>query len=91
MLPALVPSFTATALPRQITLKYYDAIVNGYLSRVYLHPNKPYSAPALAGQLRHTFLRSIGFYMAQRKQGYAGAQAWRFPQDYQVTRLGGNG
>ena len=88
---ALIPSFTATALPRQITLKYYDAIVNGYLSRVYGHPNKPYSSPILAGALRANFLRQIGFYMAQRKQGYANAQQWRYPQEFNVRRLGGNG
>ena len=88
---ALIPSFTATLLPRQITLKYYDAIQNGYLARVYNHPNKPYSAPALAGQHRATFLRNVGYYMAQRKQGYSNAQAWRYPQDFQVRRLGGNG
>lgn len=91
VLVALVPSFTATDLPRQITLKYYDAIVEGYLSRVYLHPNKPYSAPALAGQMRHSFKRRIGFYMAQRKQGYNNSQAWCFPRGWGVQRLGGNG
>lgn len=90
-LVALIPSFTATDLPRQITLKYYDAIVNGYLSRMYGHPNKPYSSPILAGALRANFLRQIGFYMAQRKQGYANAQQWRYPQEFNVRRLGGNG
>jgi len=91
VLVALVPSFTATALPRQVTLKYYDAIVEGYLARVYLHPNKPYSAPMLAGQMRHSFLRRIGYYMAQRKQGNNNSQAWTFPSGWGVQRLGGNG
>lgn len=90
-LVAVIPSFDAVNIPRQIGLKYYDAIVNGYLSRVYAHPNKPYSAPANAAQLRHNFLRQIGFYMAQRKQGYNNSQQWTFPPGYNVKRLGGNG
>lgn len=88
---ALIPSFTATDLPRQITLKYYDAIVTGYLARVYGHPNKPYSAPMLAGQQRTSFVKSIGFYAAQRKQGYNNSPAWCFPRGWGVQRLGGNG
>ena len=91
VLVALIPSFTATLLPRQITLKYYDAIVEGYLSRVYLHPNKPYSSPMLAGQMRHNFLRRIGYYMAQRKQGWNNSQNWSYPSGWGVRRLGGNG
>ncbi|KKM84567.1 hypothetical protein LCGC14_1297860 [marine sediment metagenome] len=88
---ALIPAFAATALPRQITLKYYDALVDGYLARVYKHPNKPYSAPALAGDHRMIFKRAIGYYMAQRKQGFNNAQNWAYPRGWQVRRLGGNG
>lgn len=88
---ALIPSFTATNLTDEVTTKFYDAIVNGYLSRVYLHPNKPYSAPALAAQLRHNFLRQIGYYMALRKSGGAGGQGWTYPPTWGVRRLGGNG
>lgn len=91
VLVALIPAFDANALPRQITLKYYDAIVQGYLARVYNHPNKPYSAPMLAGQQRASFLKAIGFYAAQRKQGYNNSQAWAFPSGWGVQRLGGNG
>jgi len=88
---ALIPAFDATDLPRQITLKYYDALVSGYLSRVYKHPNKPYSAPAVAGEHRTIFLRAIGYYIAQRKQGFNNAQSWVYPRGWQVKRLGGNG
>lgn len=91
VLVALIPSFTATDLPRQITLKYYDAIVEGYLARVYAHPNKPYSSPMLAGSMRHSFLRRIGYYMAQRKQGWNNSQQWCYPRGWGVQRLGGNG
>lgn len=87
---ALIPAFdidagTAT-LPRQITLKYYDAIMQGFLARMYAHPNKPYSAPMAAQQLRHNFLRAIGYYAAQRKQGYNGAVNWRFPRQWPTAR-----
>ncbi len=88
---ALIPAFDTTELPRQVALKYYDAIIDGYLARVYNHPNKPYSAPALAGQHRHNFLRRIGFYAAQRKQGYNDSQNWAYPPAWGVKRLGGNG
>ncbi len=88
---ALIPSFTADNLTDEVTTKFYDAIVNGYLARVYLHPNKPYSAPKLAGQLRHNFMRSIGYYMALRKSGGAGGQGWTYPPTWGVRRLGGNG
>lgn len=83
---ALIPAFDIAAdddtLPRQITLKYYDAIMQGFLARMYAHPNKPYSSPMTAQQQRHNFLRSIGYYAAQRKGGYNGSQAWRFPKGW---------
>ncbi len=88
---ALIPDQTVAVLPRQITLKYYDAIVEGFLARMLMHPNKPYSAPALAQQLRRSFVTRIGYYIAQRKQGYNGGASWRYPQDFQVRRLGRNG
>ena len=83
---ALIPAFDINAaddtLPRQITLKYYDAILNGFLARMYAHPNKPYSAPMAASQLRHNFLRAIGYYAAQRKAGYNGSPNWNFPRGW---------
>jgi hypothetical protein len=44
LMPALDIDADDDTLPRQITLKYYDAILNGFLARMYAHPNKPYSA-----------------------------------------------
>lgn len=83
---ALMPAFDINAdtntLPRQVLLKYYDAIMQGFLARMYGHPNKPYSAPMVAMQLRHNFLRAIGYYAAQRKTGYNGAQNWRYPKGW---------
>lgn len=82
LMPALDVDPNASTLPRQIMLKYYDAIEEGFLARLYQHPNKPYSAPLVATQKRHNFLRAIGFYAGQRKQGYNGAPAWRFPRGW---------
>lgn len=83
---ALIPDFNADAsynnIPRQILLKYYDAIMQGFLARMFGHPNKPYSAPLVAQQYRHNFLRAIGFYAAQRKSGYNGAQNWVYPKGW---------
>ncbi len=85
---ALQPLPTGTALPDEAKSKFHDALVNGYLARVYMHPNKPYSAPALAGQMRASFLRSIGYYMGLRKTGGAGGQGWTYPAGWGVRRLG---
>jgi len=80
---ALIPAFdidAATAtLPRQITLKYYDAIMEGFLARMYDHPNKPYSNPLTAAQKKANFFRAMGYYAAQRKNGYNGSQSWSYP------------
>lgn len=76
---ALTPKIDATTFPRQISTKYYDALREGFLARMYAHPNKPYSAPIVAQQMRHNFRRRIGFYIAQAKQGYNDAQAWSYP------------
>lgn len=85
---ALIPAFDTEQLPRQITLKYYEAIVNGFLARMYNHPNKPYSAPAAAGGHRQAFVSAIGYYAAQRKQGYNGAPNWRFPVGWHIPKAG---
>jgi hypothetical protein len=83
---ALIPAFDTELLPRQITLKFYEAVVNGFLARMYNHPNKPYSAPAAAGGHRLAFVTAIGYYAAQRKQGYNGAPNWRFPPGWHVAK-----
>ena len=82
LMPALDVAADDETLPRQITLKYYDAILNGFLARMYAHPNKPYSAPVFSQQLRHNFLRAIGYYAAQRKAGYNGSPSWNYPRGW---------
>jgi hypothetical protein len=85
---ALIPAFDTEQLPRQITLKYYEAIVNGFLARMYSHPNKPYSAPSAAGGKRQAFVTAMGYYAAQRKQGYNGSTNWRFPRGWGIPKAG---
>jgi hypothetical protein len=79
--PDMNISSSATAVPRQVEYMYYDAIMNGFLSRMYMQPNKPYTNPVLGQQLRHNFLRQIGYYSAQRKKGYNGTPAWTYPNN----------
>lgn len=88
---ALTPVRSQTKLPRQVTHKYYDALVDGLLARMFSHPNKPYTDHMLAGQHRHNFLRRVGYYAGQRKQGFIHAPNWRYGRGWNVRRLGGNG
>lgn len=87
---ALIPAFgvdpATNTLPRQILLKYYDAIEEGFLARMYAHPNKPYTAIQLGQQKKHNFLRACGYYAAQRKNGYNGSPNWKYPTGWKVAR-----
>lgn len=76
------PTDTATVFPREIDTTWYDALIEGFLARMYMHPNKPYSAPQTGMQMRSLFRRRIGYYMAQAKQGYNNAPAWSFPRGW---------
>jgi hypothetical protein len=82
LIPAFDTAIDELILPRQITLKFYDAILNGTLARLYMHPNKPYSQPGLGMQLRHNFLRQIGYYAGQRKKGFNNTPMWRYPSGW---------
>ncbi len=84
--PADSVDATTATLPRQITLKYYDAIIDGFLARMYAHPNKPYSAPMVAGQKRASFIAGCGRFAAQRRQGYNGSQNWTFPSNWGISK-----
>lgn len=80
---ALIPSATVAIneldLPRQITLKFKEAIKDLTLARLYMQPAKPYSQPVLATQLRNRGLKAAGYYAAQRKKGFNNTPAWRYP------------
>lgn len=85
---ALTPKTTVEHLPRIAEIKFYDAILDGFLARMYMQPNKPYSSPALGQAKRRAFNHWIGKYMGQAKQGYVSAQNWSFPSTWGVRRFG---
>lgn len=82
LMPAADIDPASNTLPRQIFMKYYNAIEYGLLARLYEHPNKPYSAPLLSTKKRHEFVKAIGFYAAQRKNGYNGSPRWNYPRGW---------
>jgi hypothetical protein len=86
LMPAEGIDAATNTLPRQIISKYYDAIKDGFLARMYAHPNKPYSAPMEAKALRTAYVKARGFYAAQRKSGYNGSQNWSFPRTWGVSK-----
>jgi hypothetical protein len=85
---ALTPKTSVSHLPRVAEIKYYDAILDGFLARMYMQPNKPYTSMPMAMHKRRAFNHWIGKYMGQAKQGYVGAQNWSFPPSFGVRRLG---
>jgi len=83
---ALTPKQSVEHLPRIAAIKFYDAIREGFLARCYMHPNKPYSSPAMGQVLRRNFIAQCGRYMGQAKQGYVQAQSWSYPQSWRIRR-----
>jgi hypothetical protein len=83
---ALTPKQSVEHLPRIAAIKFYDAILNGYLSRVLLHPNKPYSNLILAGEHRRRFMSEIGRWRSEADTGFNGTQNWVFPGGWNVAR-----
>jgi len=85
---ALTPKPSVEHLPRIAEIKFYDAILDGFLSRMYMQPHKPYTALTLGAQKRRSFNHWIGKYMGQAKQGYVSGQNWSFPPTWGVRRFG---
>jgi len=77
---ALTPKQSVDHLPRIAAIKHYDAILDGFLARVWSHPSKPYSNPAEAERRRTRFVAAIARYSGEAKTGYAAAQNWSFPR-----------
>lgn len=77
---ALTPKLSVTHMPRIASTHHYDALLDGALGRLYMHPAKPYSNPPGAQYHLQRFRHAIGKYAGQAKMGYAGAQAWKFPR-----------
>lgn len=77
---ALTPKQSVEHLPRIAAIKHYDALLDGFLARVWAHPSKPYSHPAEAAARRTRFLAAAARYAGEAKQGHAHAQVWNFPR-----------
>lgn len=77
---ALMPKQTVTHLPRIAATHFYDAILDGALGRLYMHPAKPYSNPAMAQYHLNRFRAAIGKYAGAAKQNFSGAPSWSFPR-----------
>lgn len=87
VLVALTPKPNVEHLPRLAFLKFYDALMDGFLARMYMHPNKPYTSADMAVMHRQKFLSAMSYYRSQSKQGYINAQGWHYPQNWQVRRF----
>lgn len=77
---ALTPKPSVEHLPRIAFIKFYDVIMDGFLARMWSHPNKPYSNPQAAVQRRTQFTAALNRYKGQAKQGYVAGQGWTFPK-----------
>lgn len=76
---ALCPKRSATRLPDIALAQHYDAILDGTLGRLLIHPSKPYTNAVAADYHLKRFRAAIGEFSAVAKTGGVNAQAWRFP------------
>jgi len=76
----LIPADTSTTLPDSAYAKYYEAMLDGVLGRLYGHPAKPYSNPTLAEYHLRRFRNAIGEATGEQKQGGFAGQNWQFPR-----------
>lgn len=75
-------------IPEDIVDRYQDAIVSGLLSRVLMHPNKPYSNKDLATFHGRKYNQGITRARTEVRNGFiADGQHWRFPQNF-ANRMG---
>jgi hypothetical protein len=76
---ALIPKADTANLPDFTYQRYYDAILDGALSRIYLHPNRPYTDDKRASYHARRFRQSIAMASAEAKTGTNNSHSWRFP------------
>lgn len=81
---ALTPKQSVEHLPRIAALKFYDAILDGFLYRALRQANKPYSNPQLAAEYRRSFSGRCANAMAEAKGGFLQAQNWNYPGGWGV-------
>jgi hypothetical protein len=75
-------------IPDDIVDRYQDAIVSGLLSKVLMHPNKPYSNKELATFHGRKYNAGVARARNEVRSGFiAGGQHWRFPQTF-ANRMG---
>ena len=75
----LIPTAGTSVLPDMAASKYYEAILDGSLARMYGHPAKPYSNPAYATYHLNRFRNAIGVAAGERKTGGFSGQNWQYP------------
>lgn len=83
---ALTPKQSVEHLPRIAAIKFYDAILDGFLARMYMQPNKPYSQPQLGVERRRSFVAAISRFKGLARQGFVQAQDWAYPASWGVRR-----
>lgn len=76
----LIPTESATTFPDAAYAKYYEALLDGVLGKLYGHPAKPYSNPSLAEYHLRRFRNAIGEAVAEQKGGGFAGQNWQFPK-----------
>lgn len=76
----LLPTLTLTELPDWVFKRYYDALFDGTLGRLYAHPAKAYSNLMGADYHLRRFRTSIQQAAGDAKQGHNNAQNWHFPR-----------
>src|SRR3990172_1250040 len=76
---ALTPKQSVEHLPRIAAIKFHDAILQGFLGRMMMHPAKPYSNPGLGSTYLREFHTRIGRYVGEAKGGFVRAQNWSYP------------
>lgn len=73
-------------MPSWLFKLYSNEIISGVLSRMLLHPAKPYSNPQLAEFHRLNFRSAVAKAKTKANHKYAyRAQAWRFPRGWANT------
>ena len=70
---------TATDLPDIAYVHHYDTLLDGVLGKLFSHPAKPYSNPALAQYHLRRFQSGVGVAAGLAKQGNIKTQNWVFP------------
>lgn len=73
-------------MPDWFVQKYHEVFLNGLLSKVMVHPSKPYTNKEAAMFHGRKFLSGIGTARMEARHGSVyGAQRWSFPQSFRTT------